>query len=73
MDNSPYLEVLAAYYPTLAQKKTVRTTVNDGKQDVGLAAKPCHNGTFINITFEQGEKFLGFRTVSLLELEPIYR
>lgn len=73
MNELNYHEELAKYYPSLLRKQFITLVLTHSKGAVILRAKPCHNGTFINLDFTQNDKFIGFRTVSLLELEPIYR
>lgn len=73
MNELNYHEELAKYYPSLLRKQFITVALPYPKGTVILRAKPCHNGTFINLEFTQSDKFIGFRTVSLLELEPIYR
>lgn len=73
MENHNYLDELAQYYPTLAQKRSIAITIITPPDTFTITARPHHNGTFIDVEFMQQDKFCGYRAVSLLELEPLWR
>lgn len=73
MESRHYLDELARHYPALAQKRKITLTLTTPTDSYTLTAKPHYNGTFVDVEFMQHDKFCGYRSVSLLELEPLWR
>lgn len=73
MESLAYKDKLARHHPTLARKHPLKIPIADGNQAYQLIAKPDPNGTFIGVELLQGDTFMGYRSICLLELEQLWR